>query len=443
MQFLRSIYLKNLLFTLLGINTFIFINAFFFPSLLFPAKLIFALILVLFIVDILSIFRIKKGILAERNVPDRLSNGDSNDVFIKVENHYPFSVQLQIIDELPIQFQIRNFFIRETILAGAEKIFKYQVKPLKRGEYVFGGLNVYVRGVIGFISRRYIFDQDKAVAVYPSFLQMRKYELHAISNNLTQLGIKKIRKLGNNREFDHIKEYVTGDDIRTINWKATARKGSFMVNRFQDEKAQNVYCVIDKGRTMKMPFDGMTLLDYAINATLVTSNVALTKDDKAGLIIYNNKLSSFVPAEKKPGHLNTILQVLYKEKTAYLESNNEILYLNLKKKVSQRSLILLFTNFESLSSMKRQLPYLRLIAAEHLLVTIFFQNTELKHLLNKKAVSTEDIYLKTIAEKFAFEKKLIVKELQKYGILSILTTPESMTVDTLNKYLEIKSRNLI
>jgi uncharacterized protein (DUF58 family) len=443
MQLLRSLYLKNLLFTLLGINAFLFINAFFFPSLLSPSKLIFGVILILFIIDLISLYRLKQGIVAERNVADRLSNGDLNDVYIYLENHYPFSVQINIIDELPFQFQIRNFYIKEKIAGGDQKTFKYQLKPLKRGEYIFGGMNVFARGVIGLISRRYVFAQDKSVAVYPSFLQMRKYELHAISNSLTNLGIKKIRKLGNNREFEHIKEYVMGDDIRTINWKATARRGNFMVNRFQDEKSQNVYCVIDKGRTMKMPFEGMTLLDYAINASLVTSNVALMKDDKAGLITYSNQIASFISAEKKPAHINNILQVLYKEKTAYLESSTEILYLNIRKKVSHRSLILLFTNFESLSSMKRQLPFLRLIAAEHLLVIIFFQNTELKQLLDKKASGTEEIYLKTIAEKFAFEKKLIVKELQKYGIHSILTTPKNMTVDTLNKYLEIKSRNLI
>ena len=443
MRILRSLYLRNPLFVLTGMNALLFIIAFFFPIVLAPAKIIFALIILLFIIELISLYRIRAGIFGERRVSERLSNGDQNDIYISIENHYPYHVHISIIDELPYQFQIRDFKIEGTLNNGDIKVFKYQLKPLKRGEYIFGGLNIYVRGAIGLISRRYIFNQDKAVAVYPSFLQMRKYELHAISNNLTDFGIKKIRKLGNNREFEHIKEYVTGDDVRTINWKATARRGGLMVNRFQDEKSQNVYCVIDKGRAMKMPFEGMTLLDYAINASLVISNIALKKDDKAGLVTFSNSLASFVQAQKKYTHLNTILHVLYKEKTAYLESNNEILYLNLKQRVSQRSLILLFTNFESLSSMRRQLPYLKLIASDHLLVTIFFKNTELEKLLHSKASDTEQIYLKTIAEKFEFEKKLIVKELQKYGIHSILTSPQNLTVDTINKYLEIKSRNIL
>src|SRR5690606_40532545 len=119
--------------------------------------------------------------------------------------------------------------------------------------------------------------QNKTVPVYPSFRQMRKYELPAISNRLTEFGIKKIRRIGQNREFEQIKEYVVGDDYRTINWKATARRGTLMVNTYQDERAQQVYAVIDKGRTMKMPFEGMTLLDYDINASLVISNIAIRK----------------------------------------------------------------------------------------------------------------------------------------------------------------------
>jgi uncharacterized protein (DUF58 family) len=426
----------------LGMNVVLFILAFVFPFLVAIAKIIFLIIMVLVAGDILSVY-ISGRIHANRHAPDRLSNGDSNEIKIHLENHYSFPAKISIIDEIPFQFQLRDFEIKDILPPRSEKTLRYFLKPVKRGEYSFGALNIYIQGLIGFVSRRYIFDHGKMVEVFPSFLQMRKYELLAISNRLSELGIKKIRKIGNNMEFEQIKEYVQGDDVRSINWKATARKGAFMVNQFQDEKSQQVYCLIDKGRSMKMPFEGMTLLDYAINASLVISSIALKKDDKAGLVTFSNKIASFLPADKKSGQINKILQVLYKEKTAYLESDSEILYANIKNRINHRSLLLLFTNFETLSSMKRQLPHLRKLAADHLLVVVFFENTELKALLEKRAANTEDVYLKTIAEKFAFEKKMIVKELQKYGIHSILTAPQNLTVNTINKYLEIKARNLI
>ena len=216
-----------------------------------------------------------------------------------------------------------------------------------------------------------------------------------------------------------------------------------MVNHYTDEKSQQIYCVIDKGRAMKMPFEGLSLLDYAINASLVLSNVALLKQDKAGLITFAEKISRVLPAEKKATQMQSILEVLYNQKTRYLESDLERLYAHIRMRITQRSLVVLFTNFESMSGMQRQLPYLRKMAQHHLLLVVFFENTELRQLTEKPATDVEAIYIKTIAEKFAFEKKQIVKELQKYGIISILTAPEHITVNSVNKYLELKARQAI
>ena len=135
--------------------------------------------------------------------------------------------------------------------------------------------------------------------------------------------------------------------------------------------------------------------------------------------------------------------MLYNQKTGFAEPNFEALNVAIKYKVNQRSLILLYTNFETMDSLNRQIRYLRSIAKSHLLVVVFFENTELIELINKEVENTLDIYKQTIAEKFAFEKRLIVKELKKYGIHSILTEPENLTVNSINKYLEIKARNLL
>jgi uncharacterized protein (DUF58 family) len=279
------------------------------------------------------------------------------------------------------------------------------------------------------------------VKVLPSFHSLKQFELLAASHNLAESGIKRIRKLGHSLEFEQIKEYVTGDDIRSLNWKATARKGGqLMVNNFTEEKSQQVYCLIDKGRVMKMPFDGMSLLDYAINATLVLSRVALIRQDKAGILTFSDQPGSFLPAGRKTMQMSNILEVLYNQQTRWQETDYEKLYSNVRTRITQRSLIVLFTNFESLSGMDRQMPYIRAIARRHLLLVIFFENTGLQQLQQKDAGTVEGVYIKTIAEKFAYEKRLIVKELNQHGISTILTAPENLTVQAVNKYLEIKAR---
>ena len=213
-----------------------------------------------------------------------------------------------------------------------------------------------------------------------------------------------------------------------------------MVNNYTDERSQQIYCIINKGRVMKMPFEGMYLLDYAINASLILSSIALAKQDKAGLITFSENLDAFLQADKKPTQINLILETLYNQKTRFLESDFEKLFSVIRNRITHRSLLVLFTNFESIESLQRELPSLQRIAKYHLLLVVIFENTELKHLHENKATTLENIYIKTIIEKFTFEKKLMVKELQKNGILSILTTPENLTVNTINKYLEVKNR---
>lgn len=441
--FIKSIYFTHLLYYIIAAEVVLMIFAFFFE--LAEPFAVYGLYLIggLLIVDMLILYANKNGIFGRRNALDKLSNGDDNFIQIILENKYLFPARLNVIDELPFQFQARDSHFKINVDSGKSKILNYVVHPVKRGEYSFGALNIYVKSPIGFIQNRYRFSQDMMVPVYPSFLQMRKYELLAISNQLTEVGIKKIRRRGNNAEFEQIKEYVGGDDYRTINWKATARKNKLMINQYQDEKSQQVYSVIDMGRIMKMPFEGLSLLDYAINSSLVISNIAMLKQDKAGVITFSNKVQSMLAAERKNAHLQKILTLLYKQKTGYLESDFENLYIHVKIKIKQRSLLLIYTNFESLSGLQRQLKYLRRLAKDHLLVVIFFENTELRSYLDKPAATTEEVYNKIIAEKFVYEKKLIVKELEKYGIHSILTSPQNLSVNTINKYLELKARGLI
>lgn len=281
------------------------------------------------------------------------------------------------------------------------------------------------------------------VPVYPSIQQMKNMELLAFNRISTRQGIKRIRRIGHSYEFEQIKNYVRGDDYRSVNWKASSRRHNLMVNQYQDERSQQVYCAIDKSRVMRMPFNELSLIDYAINASLVISNIALQKYDKAGLITFSDKLGATIKADSKATQLNKILHALYKEKERSLEANYDLLYYASRKLISGRSLILLFTNFESNYALERALPVLRRMNRMHLLVVIFFENTEIRGFARQKADSLEDIYHQTIAEKFLSEKAQMVHKLRQYGIQSILTPPEDLSVNTVNKYLELKSRGLI
>jgi uncharacterized protein (DUF58 family) len=440
MKFIKEIYTQFRLYVISSTIILLFVFGQFFDPVFLVAEILLLFFIIGLIFDAVLLFLTHRQlVLLRRILPEKLSNGDENKVAIYITNNHFFKLYIEVIDELPPQFQIRDFSVKMMLKPKEEQIVHYILKPKERGEYIFGYTNVYVSTQLGLWCKRIKFGTDATkVSVYPSFLQMRKYEFLAISNQLVDAGIKRIRRVGSFSEFDQIKDYVVGDNYRTINWNATARRSKLMVNQFQEERSQQIFNVIDMGRSMQMPFDGMSLLDYAINSSLILSNTALLKYDKTGLITFNQKVDTFLRAERGNKTMAKILELLYNQRTEHLESDYAWLSAFVRRNVTHRSLMILYTNFETITSLNRQLTYLKHLSKNHLLVVVIFENMEVKTFAKASVHTIEEIYVKTIAEKFVYEKKLIVRELKKNGVLSILTRPEDLSANLINQYLELK-----
>lgn len=436
MYLTRRFYLFTLLVVLLLCGGYLF-------GTLFPVgQVALALLVLAVIADSFLLYR-TKGVRSSRQCTPRFSNGDENEIRLRVESCYPFPVTLSVVDEIPAIFQLRDIHFNLSLKPGEGKTITYRLRPTRRGTYDFGHIRAFASTRIGLIERRFTCGEPQQVKVYPSYLMLHRYELLAMSDNLTELGIKKIRRVGHQTEFEQIKDYVKGDDYRTINWKASARRHQLMVNVYQDERSQQIYNVVDKGRVMQQAFHGMTLLDYAVNASLVLSYVAMRKDDKAGLVTFNEHFDTFIPASKQTGQMQILLEGLYAQETTFGETDFSALCVHLAKHIGKRSLLILYTNFSSLSSMNRQLAYLQQLSRQHRLLVVFFEDADLKEYISVKPTDTEGYYRHIIAEKIAYEKRLIVTTLKQNGIYSVLTTPDKLSIDVINKYLELKSRQLI
>ena len=272
---------------------------------------------------------------------------------------------------------------------------------------------------------------------------LHRYEFLAIHQNLKDTGIKRIRRVGHHTEFEQIKDYVQGDDYRTINWRATARRHQLMVNIYQDERSQHIYHLIDKGRVMQQAFNGMTLLDYAINATLVLSYVAMRKEDQAGLITFADHIDTMLPASRHSGHMQRILETLYAQQTDFGETDFSSLCVHVNKHVLRTSLLIVYTNFIGMVALQRQLPFLQQLSRRHRVLVVFFEDVELAEYAATPAVSKEDECRHVMAEKYIYEKQLMVSKLRENGIYALLTAPNHLNVDIVNKYLEMKSQGLL
>jgi uncharacterized protein (DUF58 family) len=414
-----------------------------FPFILPFAKAACIVFAVVVVIDVIMLFSRSLSVDVKRKAPSVLSLGDENQITISILNRSSLTLRTEIIDELPEQLQIRDFSRKTRLVPNTTNDQTYSVRPVTRGDYVFGKVLLFVRSSIGLVTRRISSDLQAAMPVYPSIIQMKKYEIKTFARTATEYGVKKVRRIGHSYEFEHIKQYLRGDDYRSINWKATSRRAQLMVNQYEDEKSQQVYCVIDKSRVMHMPFHGMSLFDYAVNAALVISNIVLGKQDRAGVITFAETPKSLVKAERGKLQLKKIMETLYREKEGVVESNYESMYMTIRKFVTGRCLLFLYTNFESTYALHRVLPQLRKLNDQHLLVVIFFENTEITSQTSEQVETVEDIYTQTTAETYTLTKIQLMQELKQFGIMSILTRPEQLTVTTINKYLELKSRGLI
>jgi len=443
MKMIRDLFIANRFFYVMGLFVVLMTLSYAF-SILMPlvntALVVFGF---LCIADIVLLFNRHVRVSAERRTAPVFSLGDDNEVELVVISQSPLRLDCEVIDELPEQFQMRDFLWRFTLNPSESVRHVYHLRPVVRGEYRFRDIHVFVSSPLGIVKRRILHKLPVVVPVYPSILQMKKYDLKTIARTAQQFGVKKVRRVGHSYEFEHIKSYQRGDDYRSLNWRATGRRAQLMVNQYEDERSQQVYCIIDKSRVMHMPFNGMSLFDYAVNSSLVISNIVLGKQDKAGLITFSDKPQETIKASHDRRQLKTIRDALYRDGEENVEANYERLYMAIRNMLSGRSLLLLYTNFESTYALQRALPHLRKLNEQHLLVVIFFENTEITTAPSARVETLEDIYTQITAEHHAFMKVKIAQQIRKHGMFTILTKPEHLTVNSINKYLELKSRGMI
>lgn len=421
----------------------LFIISFFIKWVQVPALTATGLYVVLILVDYVALFFSSGNIDIIRKLPTRFSNGDDNLVEWKIDNHFNFRVHILLIDEWPEQFQQRLPIDELTITGGEQIMLSRTVKPTTRGDYQFGDLYGYIQSPLRLIERRIIRNEEATIPCYPSFVRLYSQGWKSRLAEMQTANSSRTRRIGQSMEFEQIKDYISGDDIRNLNWKATARRGRLMINTFREERSQYIYSLLDKGRQMKMPFDGMSLLDYAINSTLVLSDVALRKGDKAGVITFSNKIHDILPADNRPSQSGRILELLYRQQTGFPESDYEVLYAAVRQKIRQRSLLVLYTNFESMGSIRRNIEYLRLMSKFHLLLVCIFINTQILDITETPVQEMDGLYTKIAAQRLLSEKRRIRYELSRHGISSILTTPQSLTPQSINKYLDMKMKSAL
>ncbi len=434
-----GLFLRPRLFQAWGVCVTITAIGFFYPPLMYVGLVLATAVLLAAALEYAALNRAAGQLSASRTLEPRLSLGDDNPVSVQVANASSMRLAAELVEELPVQFQERDFRQNFVIGPGETKLVKYQLRPLERGAFEFGRLLLMVRTRLGLVERRFGFGPEtQTVAVYPSILQMRQQALRMKMLLRREGSSQRQRQLGRSYEFDQIKTYVAGDDYRSLNWKATARANALMANTYVEERSQQIVALVDTSRTMLSPFEGLSLLDYAVNSTLALLNVALLRGDRIGLVGFDKTVHSRLAPSARPEQLLRVMELLYAQAPTDFEPDYDALGQYVQRFVKGRSLLMLYTNFETIVSLERNLPALRRMSRTHLLMVVIFVNAEVAELVHQNPRTLEAAYLATIAAEYEARQTQIASTLVQNGILVLRTRPQELTATAVSNYLSVK-----
>ena len=412
---------------------------------------------------------------AERAVDARLVVGVPNEV--KVHLHNPTKSLLRVVvrDDVPEGWLAEPDELTIELPPHARREVVYHVTPPKRGAYAFGDLHLRVEGSLGLGARIVDVAATRTARVYPNVLGPRRYEMASKLGDLRNIGFRNIRKSGGGGEFDQLREYVSGDPFRDLDWKSSAKRLRPVTRVLREERSQNVLLAIDAGRLMAIragsahtpaPVAGsapaagsapvaasvpaapgrpipVTKLDHAINAALLLAWVALRHGDRVGLVVFAEDVKTFVPANRGPAQYRALLEALYAVEAtmAYVDFRRFVEFIKLR--VPRRSLLVMFSDLLDDTHAMPLAEHLAMLRGKHLPVCVTMEDAVAERLAAKPARSDDDAYQRAAAADLLADRAAVKAHLRKGGVSLVEGPAGELAVGAVNRYLEIKARNLL
>lgn len=377
----------------------------------------------------------------ERLDGEKLSLFENEKIKISIYNKSYKRVYVEIKDEVPdFHFHIQKPATGKYIAPHEKEIFEYEVVPKKRGAFKFGKIHIRYDGYLKLCRKQFASNVEKEFKVYPNLKDLRKHKLAAYNSLIYKDGRKRLKILGQGTEFESLREYVSGDEYRKINWNATARENKPIVNQYEPEKNQHVYAMIDTGRPMSYSIRGKSKLDMAINTSLLLCDIANQNGDQSGLMAFNTDIEAFIPPGKGSVHRNRLMDALYHVEHSKATSNYEEAYYFFKGKERRRSLICLFTDFDTIEEAEDMLRVLPIMTKNNIVLIVLIKDEKLEEKASMNVKKEEDAYIKSIAIEMLKDRRKLINLLNMKGIMCIECKPEMISTDVINKYIYIKNR---
>jgi uncharacterized protein (DUF58 family) len=385
-----------------------------------------------------------KAFRVRREVEDRLAMGAENRVTIKITNLSGRRVTFIVKDEYPPQMELLGpRTARLTIPRGRSRAWSYGLLPTARGSYGFGSTVLRFGTRLGLLWRQLAYPTAQDVKVYPDIREAKKNELYAHRSRQMQPGLRRQRLRGQGREFESLREFVVGDEIRHISWPSTARRGKLITRQYTVERSQNVVIMVDTGRLMTARIGKLSKLDHAINAALSIAYVAASGGDNAGLVTFSRRVTNYLPPRRGRDQVNRIMEALYSVEAQMVEPSYARSFNFFNSNFHRRSLIIILTDLVDRDASAELLAHTSKLIPRHLPLIVTIGDTDLRELVRTRPESPSDVYRQSVAEEILRQREEALSRIRRAGGLALDVPAGRLSLELVNKYLEVKERGLL
>jgi uncharacterized protein (DUF58 family) len=375
----------------------------------------------------------------ERLLDDPLSLQARNRVELRLRSRSPWPLQLVVYDDAPPELgPVGNRQVVRISPFGGAKV-RYLLQPQARGRFTVGP--VYVRGLarLRLACWQRCLGLVRQVRVYPSLVDLRRYDYLARTQRLQELGYRPLRRPGEGREFESLREYLPDDDFRALDWKATARRGRPITRQYEAERSQTVMLLMDCGRLMAAETAGMSKLDHALNAALMVAHVAVHMDDAVGWLAFADRLLRLSMPRKSRRQVARLAEELYELQAHLVEPDYATAFAVLQGRLRKRALVMVFTDIVDQETSSRLLTHIAALYPQHLPLLIAIRDAELERLAYLTPTRSEEVYTAAVATRLLERRALALTAMRRRGALVLDVAPHQLTTRAVNQYLSVKA----
>ena len=415
----------------------------------FPALRLFVLIYDVALISIALIdYFISRKLPAElvlkRRFSRRFAIGDETEVYIHIENQSPNDFHLIIKDEFPPELKLSETRQAKFIVEGQTTAdFFYGLTPPRRGKYEFGKTVVRFLSRLGLVWCQADLGKAEAIKVYPNMRRAREMELKALGAHSVLAVQRKAVLRGEGREFESMRDYVRGDELRHISWTATARRGKLTTRQYQIERDQTIIIALDAGRLMTGRIGDETKFDTAIHAALALMSAAARGGDNCGLLVFGRKVKKYLPPKKGIGHIDAVLETLHNLEPELIEPSYSRAFQFIASNSKKRSFVVILTDLVDKESSKELINSLKLLRPRHLPLVVTIGDRDLNATVSQVPKELKDVFTQSAAEEIIYQRESALRLVETIGGLALDVTTQTLAPRLLETYLRVKERGLL